>query len=166
MVGPLPYVAMQGLGANFYPHGRRGYWKSSYIADLSDAAIDTMIAQFESVPSPFGAMALEEMGGAVSRVGADETAFGDRSAHYSLIITAEWMDAADDERNIRWARDVWEAMRPYESETAYVNYLGADEQDRVRSVYGAEKYERLVALKNTYDPTNMFNLNQNIRPTV
>ncbi len=164
-VGPMPYTEVQGLGDPLYPPGRLNYWKSSFVDELSDRAIDTMVAHFAAVPSPLSLMALEQLGGAVSRVGKDETAFNERSAPYSFIITSEWTDPAESGKNIRWTRDLWEAMRPFESEAAYVNYLGEDEQDRIRAAYGAEKYERLVALKNKYDPTNFFRLNQNIRPS-
>jgi FAD/FMN-containing dehydrogenase len=165
MVGPMPYTAVQALGGSLYPPGRLNYWKSSFIYDLSDAAIDTMIAQFEAVPSRFSAAAVEHLGGAMSRIGKDETAFNERTAPFNLIITSEWTDPAESEKNIRWARDFWAAMRPFESEAAYVNYLDRGDEDRIRAAYGADKYERLVALKNKYDPTNMFRLNQNIKPT-
>ena len=165
MVGPMPYTAVQELSREMFPPGRLNYWKSSFVYDLSDPAIDTMIAQFKGVPSPFTQAALEQLGGAVSRIGTDETAFSERSAPYSLIIASMWTDPAENDKNIQWTRGFWEAMRPYESEAVYVNYLDADEQDRIRAAYGG-KYERLVALKNTYDPTNLFRLNQNIKPTV
>lgn len=164
MAGPMPYTAVQALGGDLYPPGRLNYWKSSFIKELSDDAIDTMIAQFSVVPSPFSAAAFEHLGGAVSRIGKDETAFGERSAHYSLIITSEWVDPVESEKNIQWARDFWEAMHPFARESVYVNYLDADEEDRIRAAYGTN-YERLVALKNKYDPTNLFGLNQNIKPT-
>ncbi len=102
----------------------------------------------------------------MSRVGNDETAFGDRNVRYSLIITSNWIDPAETEKNIRWARELWEAMKPVESGGVYVNYLGTEGEDRVKAAYGPAKYERLVALKNKYDPTNFFRLNQNIKPTV
>ena len=137
------------------------------IDELSDAAIDTMITQYSSFPPPFSAVALEHLGGAVRRVGKDETAFGDRDAEYSLIITSEWLDPAESEKNIQWARDFWEAMHPFARESVYVNYLDVGEEDRIREAYGAdpEKYARLLALKNKYDPTNLFRVNQNIKPT-
>jgi FAD/FMN-containing dehydrogenase len=165
LVGSMPYTALQDLSREMFPTGRLNYWKSSFVYDLSDQAIDTMIAQFAGVPSPFSQAALEHLGGAVSRIGKDETAFSERSAPYSLIIVSAWTDPAENDKNIRWTREFWEAMRPYESEAAYVNYLDIDEQDRIRAVYG-EKYERLVALKNQYDPANFFRLTQNIKPTV
>src|SRR5436305_8571781 len=90
MVGPMPYTAVQALGGPLYPPGRLNYWKSSFLHDLSDAAIETMIAHFATVPSPLSGAYLELLGGAMSRVDPHETAFGDRSAPYSLIITSEW----------------------------------------------------------------------------
>lgn len=165
MVGPMPYTALQNLSREMFPAGRLNYWKSSFLYDLGDQAIDTMIAQFAGVPSPFSQAALEQLGGAVSRIGKDETAFSERSAPYNLIIVSAWTNPVENDKNIRWTREFWEAMRPYESEAVYVNYLDIDEQDRVSAVYG-ETYERLVALKNSYDPTNLFRHNQNIKPTV
>lgn len=165
LVGPMPYTTVQELSREMFPPGRLNYWKSSFVYDLSDQAIDTMIAQFKEVPSPFTQAALEQLGGAVSRIGKDETAFSERSAPYSLIIASAWTDPAENDKNIQWTRGFWEAMRSYESEAAYINYLDIDEQDRIRAAYSG-KYERLVALKNTYDPTNLFRLNQNIQPTV
>jgi hypothetical protein len=165
-VGPMPYTAVQAMGGPLYPPGRLNYWKSSFLKELSDDAIETLIAQFATVPSSFSVAAVEELGGAISRVGRDETAFGERSAPYSLIITSEWIDPAESEKNIQWARKFWEAMQPFESEAVYVNYLGTEGEDRIKAAYGPAKYERLVALKNKYDPTNFFRLNQNIKPSV
>jgi len=162
MVSAMPYTALQTLAGPLYPPGRLNYWKSSFIAELGDEAFDTMIAQFQTVPSPYSAVALEHLGGAVSRVGADETAFSQRSVPYSLIITSEWTDPAETGQNVQWARDFWAAMRPFESEAAYVNYLDADEQDRIRASYAGGTYERMVALKKQYDPRNLFRHNQNI----
>jgi FAD/FMN-containing dehydrogenase len=166
LVAPLPYLAMQGLGESMYPQGRRNYWKSNFIKEFSDDAIETMVAQAADVPSPFSGMALEQMGGAIKRVGADETAFGDRSADYSVIITTAWEDPATSDENIQWARDFAAAMEPFTKEGAYINYLDTGDDGRVRAAYGDAKYERLVALKNKYDPTNFFRLNQNIPPSV
>src|SRR5829696_8633157 len=167
MAGPMPYTAIQALGGDLYPHGRWNYWKSNFVQELSDKAIDTMIEQFSAAPSPFCVAAFEHLGGEVSRVGEDETAFGDRSAPYTLIITSGWVDPAETERNVEWARGFWQAMQPFTLDTVYVNYMDIrDEADRIKAAYGAEKYERLVALKNKYDPTNLFRLNKNIQPTV
>jgi hypothetical protein len=165
MVGPTPYTAVQGLGGELLPPGRLNYWKSSFIYELSDQAIDIMVAQFEQAPSPLCQAGLEQLGGAVSRIGQDDTAFSERSAPYSLIIAPAWTAPAENDKHIRWTRGFWEAMRPYESEAVYVNYLDRDEPNRIRAAYGG-KYERLVALKNKYDPTNLFRHNQHIKPTV
>jgi len=166
MAGPTPYTEVQALGGPLYPPGRWNYWKSNFLRELSDEAIDTMIEQFSTVPSPFSAAVLEELGGAGSRVDEDETAFGERSAHYSLLITSGWLDPAETESNTQWTRNFWEAMQPFVRDTVYVNYLDrGEEADRIRAAYGADKYERLVALKNKYDPTNLFRLNKNIQPT-
>jgi FAD/FMN-containing dehydrogenase len=163
LIGPMPYTSLQQLFDPAYPPGRRNYWKSSFIDELSDAAIDTMIAEFEKVPSPWSAAALEHLGGAVSRVAADATAFSRRSSPFNLLITAGWADADDDAVNIQWTRDFWQAMQRFTRSEAYINYLDVDEQDRVQAAYG-ERYARLAALKAAYDPTNLFRMNQNIKP--
>jgi FAD/FMN-containing dehydrogenase len=107
---------------------------------------------------------IEHLGGAVGRVGPQETAVSYREALYNAVVIGMWADAAEDERNISWVRAQWEALRPFSAGGVYVNYLGDEGDDRVRAAYGAEKYERLRALKTTYDPTNLFRLNQNIKP--
>ena len=117
------------------------------------------------MPSPLSAVMINQLGGAVRRVGEDETAFAHRGADYDLHVMATWTDPAASAANVGWARGVWEAMRPYGSGGVYVNYLGEEGADRVAAAYGPAKYARLVALKNAYDPTNLFRLNQNIEPT-
>ncbi len=166
MVAPLPYTALQGLGESMFPYGRHNYWKSNFIKDISDDAIDTIIAHVKDLPSPFAGVALEQMGGAVSRVGADDTAFGGRNAEYSVIIMNAWVDPAKSNENIQWTRDVAAAMQPFTQEGAYINYFDTGDDVRVKAAYGDAKYERLGALKNKYDPTNFFRLNQNIPPSV
>ncbi|HEV2130149.1 MAG TPA: BBE domain-containing protein, partial [Longimicrobiaceae bacterium] len=123
------------------------------------------IEHMASVPSPLTAVLLEHMSGAVRRVGADETAFAHRDAEYNLAIISRWVDPVEAERQIAWTRALHEAIRPFTSGGVYVNYLGVGEnEDRVRAAYGERKYERLVEVKNRYDPTNLFRYNQNIRP--
>ena len=109
--------------------------------------------------------ALQQVGGAIARLPASATAYGGREAAYDCFPIAIWDDPADDAANIRWARDFWAAMRPFSTGAVYVNNLGDEGEDRVRAAYGPN-YQKLVALKNKYDPTNLFRLNQNIRPTV
>jgi FAD/FMN-containing dehydrogenase len=168
-IGPMAYPALQRLYDAGYPSGLHVYWKSNFLTELSDDAIDTMVAHGATRPSPRCGMALDELGGAVSRVAPDETAFAHRHVRYDLIITGVCTDPAEAEACIRWARECWEAMQPFSTGGVYVNYLGpeADEgAERVQAAYGPAKYARLVALKNTYDPTNFFRLNQNIKPMV
>jgi FAD/FMN-containing dehydrogenase len=165
-VGPMPYVAMQSIVENLNPPGMRNYWKSDYLTQLSDDAIDLMAEEYCSVPAPQTHLIIEHMGGAVSRIGEDETAVGNRDARYNAIIVGMWAEPAEDERTIAWVRRLSEALRPFSSGGVYVNYLMSNEgKDRLRAAYGPEKYQRLVALKNNYDPTNLFRLNQNIKPS-
>jgi hypothetical protein len=113
-------------------------------------------------------MALDDLGGAVSRVAQDETAFPHCNVRYDSIIAGVCTDPAEAVACIRWAREFWEVMQPFSTGSVYVNYLGreADEgAERIKAAYGPEKYQRLVALKNTYDPANLFRLNQNVTPT-
>jgi len=165
-LGPIPYIALQSIPENFNPPGMRNYWKSDYLTQLSDDAIDLLVEEYPSVPAPYTHVIIEQMGGAVSRIREDDTAVSHRDARYNAAIIGMWAEPAEDERTIGWVRRLWESLRPFTSGGVYVNYQMADEgEDRLRGAYGPEKYERLVALKDKYDPTNLFRLNQNIRPT-
>jgi FAD/FMN-containing dehydrogenase len=163
-VQQMPYLALQAMGSDLYPPGRLNYWKSSFVRELSDAAVETILAHFAQVPSPYSVVAIEQIGGAIKRVGKDETAFGDRSADYSLIITGAWTDRLENEKNIHWARSFFDAMQPLALDSVYVNYLDAGEEGRVKNAYGSDHYKKLAVLKNRYDPTNFFRMNQNIKP--
>jgi len=161
------YVDIQGILTAGYPPGVRDYWKSNFMNDLSEEAIDTMVRHFEGVPSKRTAVVLEGLGGAVSRVGERETAFGHRDARLSLTITALWTDPADDAANMAWTRDLFQSMERFSSGGVYVNYLSGEREEgtnRVREAYEPTTYERLVALKRRFDPGNVFRMNQNIRP--
>jgi FAD/FMN-containing dehydrogenase len=164
-IAPIPYRGIQTLFDPAYPSGLHNYWVSNFLRELSDEAIETIIGYCETVPSALSAVAIEHLGGAVARVGKTETAFHHRDSPYNLIITSLWRDAGDSEKNIRWTRELHEAMRPFGPDAVYVNYLGDEGEGRVKAAYGPN-YERLVELKNKYDPANVFRLNQNIRPTV
>jgi FAD/FMN-containing dehydrogenase len=160
----IPYSRAQVMADFLWPAGFLSYWKSSYFEALSDAAIDVMLARFATVPSRRTVVVLEHNGdGAMDRVDESETAFGHRRWPYNLLVMSTWDRTADSDANIRWTREFFDAMHPHIADGVYVNYLGDEGQDRVRAAYGA-KYERLVALKNKYDPTNFFRMNQNIRP--
>ena len=164
---PMPYSATQTMIDFAFPPGFHNYWKSSFLRSLSDDAIDMILTYFAKIPSPLSAVVIEHNGdGAMNRVGESETAFGHRDWSYNLLITSLWDDPADSEKNISWTREFWEAMQPFMSSGVYVNYLGDEGEDRVKAAYATSTYERLVTLKNRYDPTNLFRLNQNIKPTV
>ena len=163
-VGPMSYTDIQTMFDAGFPAGRLNYWKSSFLRELSDEAIDTLVTRFAEVPSPFSAVAIEPFGGAVSRVGADETAFPHRHDPFSLVIVGMWTDPAESEANIRWTRGLWQAVQPCSSDGVYVNYLDGDEADRVRSAYDARTFRRLRQVKQRYDPENFFRVNQNIGP--
>jgi FAD/FMN-containing dehydrogenase len=166
-IGPLPYTGQQTMLDAFYPPGLLNYWKSSFLTGLEDDAIDTMLAYCADRPTPLCHMAIEQMGGAVSRVAPEETAFAHRERPYNFLCLGVTADAAEAQACVSWARRFWEAMQPSSSGGVYVNYLGAESDegaDRVREAYGSAKYGQLSALKAQYDPGNLFRLNQNIRP--
>jgi FAD/FMN-containing dehydrogenase len=163
-VRPMPYTELQAMLDAGFPAGLQVYWRSHFLAHLNDDAIDALLGRFTAVTSPLSVVIIEQVGGAVSRVGRDATAFDHRDSLYNVAIVARWEDPATADAHIAWARDLWEATRPFAS-GVYVNYLGVgDSADRVRDAYHAAKYERLAALKAKYDPTNLFRLNQNIPP--
>jgi len=165
LIQPMPYSAAQTMIDVLYPAGLQNYWKAQFLPGIGDKLIDTMLAYFGDVPSPMTQVILEHNGdGAVNRVDDDATAFGYRDHSYILIIMSLWPDAADRDRNIAWTRGLYDALKPFTRPGVYVNYLGEEGQDRVREAYG-NKHRRLVAVKNKYDPTNFFHLNQNIVPT-
>ncbi len=152
---------------DLFQPGFQHYWKSSFLQELSGEAFDTMVRYHAIRPSPLCHVVIEELGGMVGRLAADETAFAHRDKRYSLLIIGMSPDPAEAGKIRRWAGEFWEAMQAYSADGVYVNYLGQEADEgahRVKAAYGQEKYERLVTLKNKYDPTNLFGLNQNIRP--
>ena len=163
-VGPTSYEETNKMLDAGFPRGALNYWKSNFMKELSDQAIDTLISQFAACPSPMSGLLLEHIHGAATRVGVGETAFPHRGEGYNFLVVSEWLDPADNARNIAWARESYDLMLPYFSRGRYVNYLGEDEgEDAVAAAYGPN-YQRLRMLKAKYDPTNLFHLNQNIRP--
>ena len=166
--GPMPYVEVQKLLDEDYPDGWRYYWKSLNVDELGDGEIEALIEQAEAAPSDHSTIDIWFQGGAMGRVGTDESAFGDRGAPYLLGIEANWEpEPQEDEANIAWARACYSDLRRFSSGGMYLNFPGFLEEGQglMRDAYGGN-YERLVALKNQYDPANLFRLNQNIEPTV
>jgi FAD/FMN-containing dehydrogenase len=162
---PMPYVEAQKILDEDYPNGWRYYWKSQNVDSLGDEVVERLMAHAEDAPSDHSTIDVWYQGGAMGRVGAEETAFGDRSVPYLLGIEANWEEPQDDETNVAWARNCVADMRRFSDGGNYLNFPGFLEegQDLIRDAYG-ENYERLVALKNEYDPTNLFRMNQNIKP--
>lgn len=163
-IAPIPYVQLQSAGDANFPRGRRYYWKAQFMREISDQAIDTLLAAYATAPSG-SLLVLQQVGGAIGRVPIAETPYANRDALYDCFPISIWDEPADDEIHIRWARDLWTAMRPFSTGGVYANNLGDEGTDRVQAAYG-ENYPRLAALKNKYDPTNFFRLNQNIRPVI
>lgn len=164
--GPMPYVEVQKILDEDYPDGMRYYWKSLYLDSLNDDVIDHLIEHAERRPSHLSTVDVWHMGGAVSRVGDDETAFSGRHAPYLLGAEANWEDPTTDDANVAWTRDCVADMQRFSDGSQYLNFPGFFEEGErgLRTTFGS-KYERLVALKNKYDPTNLFSLHQNITPT-
>jgi FAD/FMN-containing dehydrogenase len=164
MIGPMPYVAVQRMFNDAFPPGRYSYWKSSLAPQITDQLIDAVVEHMARVPSPHSAVMLEHYHGAYGRPAPTATAYSHRRSTYDVVIIANWTNPADHERNIAWARELFAAVQPQVSQAVYVNFLDRDDgAERIRAAYG-DNYDRLVALKRTYDPTNFFRMNQNVRP--
>jgi FAD/FMN-containing dehydrogenase len=166
LIRPIAYTTHQGFFDASVPHGLRYYWKSHYMPSLSDAAIETLVAHAWGMKSPNSYSLLFQLGGAISKVKEDDSAFSGRTARHAITIDGVWSDPEGPDDDTAWVRDFFASLQPFSTGGVYVNFLGDEGQDRVKASYGADKYDRLVALKNKYDPTNFFRLNQNIEPTV
>lgn len=166
MIDAMPYTVLQTLFDHGAPHGLQYYTRSANLRALDDGAIDAVIAHAARVASPLSAIHIHHMQGAVSRVGAGETAYSNRDAAFTLNVIAAWEDPAESPDHMRWVRDLSAAVQPFASGGVYVNFLGDEGEERVRAAYGTATYERLAAVKNSYDPTNVFRLNQNIKPRI
>ena len=163
-LGPMPYVAVNSMLDDAYPKGALNYWKSGFLTQLNDAAIDAMVDAFARCPAPMGQMLLEHFHGAATRVGSSETAFPHRADGYNLLIASEWIDPTQSASCIAWARDTNAAMASFMSAGRYVNYLADDDiGDPVAGAYGPN-LRRLQSVKARYDPANFFRINQNIKP--
>ena len=163
MVAPMPYVAVQYLLQPMNPPGMRNYWKADMYPELPDAALDALIDAAAEPLSPLTTIIVQPLGGAVHRVPDDATAMGWRSAKWVLHILGMWPDPNEDDRNIAWVRNVAEALKPWAQDGAYLNYLMDEGEQAVRDSFGRH-YQRMVDLKSKYDPTNLFQMNQNIKP--
>lgn len=165
LVGPLPYVALQTMFDALYPPGMHWYWKADFVKELSDDAIDKHVTFGRALPTMHSLMHLYPIDGAASRVCQDATAWNNRDATFAEVIVGVDPDPANGEKIISWARKYYDAVHPFGTGGAYVNFLMGDEgEDRVRATYG-NNYERLAEVKREYDPNNLFRVNHNIKPT-
>jgi FAD/FMN-containing dehydrogenase len=163
-IAAIPYTQMNAMLDAGYPRGALNYWKSSFLATLSDDAIRAMIDCFARCPTPMGQLLLEHFHGAVTRIGPTDTAFPHRSPGYNLLVLAQWMDRGQNAACVAWARDTYASLQPFMAAGRYVNYLADDEpHDAIANAYGPN-HRRLQQIKAKYDPENFFRMNQNIRP--
>jgi hypothetical protein len=164
ILGTVSYLQIQSLFDPFFPPGRYTYVKSSFVRTLNDEVIETLAEYAKTRPSPYSfAPGIEHWHGAATRVGVTDTAFPHRQHSYNFMAWSNWADPSESEKNVRWTRAFWEAMRPFLVEGSYGNYVSDEGDAFARAAYGPN-YERLVALKNKYDPTNFFRMNHNIKP--
>lgn len=167
IVQPMPYTALQSMLDEGGPKGIRGYMKAEFLEDLDDELIDKLVEHGGKRPGPLVQLLMEPMGGAISRVGEDDTALGRRDVPWCYHALALWMEPDQEtaDAHVGWAKTLSEDVKPHTVEGVYLNYTSDEGEERVRSSYGPVKYDRLVALKDRYDPDNVFHLNQNIRPS-
>lgn len=162
-VGPMPYPALNSAFDGLVPPGLQHYWKANFVQELTDDVIEAHVEHGSRVPTVNSTVHLYPINGACHSVGPDETAFGHRDASFAPVIAGMWPDAADNDKNIKWVRDYYDATAPFSEAGGYINFAADDDQDRVGANYGVN-YEKLVKIKQKYDPDNLFHMNQNIDP--
>jgi len=162
-IQPMPYPALQGAFDALYPPGLQWYWKGDFVNELSDEAIALHVKHGYEMPSFHSTMHLYPIDGKAHQVGPDDTPWAYRKAKWSKVIAGVDPDPANTEAITAWAKEYWEALHPHSAGGAYVNFMMEEGEDRVKATYGSN-YERLAAIKQKYDPTNLFRVNQNIKP--
>lgn len=163
VISPHPFTGWQAAFDPLLSPGARNYWKSHDFVELSDGVIDVILDAVSNLPGPECEIFIAQLGGAMARVPDDATAFPQRASHFTMNVHTRWRDSADDGKCIQWARDMFEAAKPYSSGSVYVNFMPEDETDRLGGAYGANM-TRLADIKAKYDPGNLFRVNHNIRP--
>lgn len=164
-VGPMPHPALQSMFDPLYPPGLQWYWRADWVKELNEAAIAEHVQYGSQLPNPYSTMHLYPINGAPHRVGQNDTAFSYRDANWGMVIVGIDPDPANNETIIGWTKAYWEALHPYSAGGAYINMIMDEGQERVKAAY-RDNYARLVEVKNKYDPTNLFHVNQNIKPSV
>jgi FAD/FMN-containing dehydrogenase len=162
-VGPITHPALNSMFDGLYPPGDQWYWKADFVEEIPDEAVDIHVQYAEALPTLKSTMHLYPINGVASRVPKDATAWNYRDANWGMVIVGVSPDPADNEDMIEWARSYWSALHPYSAGGAYINMMMEEGQDRVRAAYG-QHYDRLAQIKGTFDPNNLFRVNQNIKP--
>jgi len=162
-VGPMPYPALNSAFDGLVPPGLQHYWKANFVKELTDEAIEAHLQHGPKVPVVNSTVHIYPINGAAHRVAPDATAFAYRDATFATVIAGMWPEPADNEANIKWVRDYYDATAPHSEAGGYINFMAADDQDRIKANYRGN-YQRLVEVKRAYDPDNLFRLNQNIKP--
>jgi FAD/FMN-containing dehydrogenase len=162
-VGPLPLPALQSMFDAIYPPGDQWYWKADFVDEIPDEAIRRHVAFARQMPTWKCTTHLYPIDGAAGRIAKDATAWAYRDAKWSEVIVGVSSDPADADRITKWAREYWEVIHPYTAGGGYINMMMEEGVDRIKATYG-ENYDRLAAIKSTYDPANLFRVNQNIVP--
>jgi hypothetical protein len=163
-IKPKPFTVHNSSLDAGQPSGMNYYWKSEYITEIADSAIETLVSYAAKMTSPYSRLAVFQLGGAIKRHDEQAMAVSHRNAEYVIAINTGWADPRDTKKQIQWTRDLWTSIRPFSS-GVYVNFLSEDDgEDRVRAAYGTAKFARLVRIKTKYDPQNLFKMNKNIKP--
>ncbi len=168
VLGPIPYVELQKMLDDSAPKGIHSYWRTDYLNDLSDKAVKTLIKGTSNLKnlSHFSALHIHHWEGAIGRIKPEETAFSNRSARFVINILGLWTAEDDADQHINWVKNFSDDIKRYSTGNLYLNFLADTGEDKVKAVYGEDKYVKLVQLKNKYDPENLFHLNQNIKPSI
>ncbi len=163
MVGPMPYPALNSAFDALVPPGLQHYWKANFVRELTDEAIEAHLVHGPKLPTVNSTVHIYPINGACHQVAPDATAFAYRDATFATVIAGMWPDPAENDANIAWVRDYYDATAPHSEEGGYVNFMAEDDQDRIRANYKGN-YDRLTQVKAKYDPHNLFRFNQNIQP--
>ena len=168
LLGPIPYLGLQSMFDMTAPRGIHSYWRTQQLNNLSDETISVIIKEAAKMKSlsPFTALHIHHWEGAVKQTNSDEMAFAHRDSKYVMNIVGNWSAGEDEDKHINWVKEFSQAVQPFATGNLYLNFMTDSGEDRVKAAFGAEKYSRLVQLKNKYDPKNLFRINQNIKPTV
>jgi FAD/FMN-containing dehydrogenase len=165
MAGPLPHPVLQSMFDGLYPTGLQWYWRSDFVNEFSEEAISKHLSFAETIPTFQSSVHIYPINGAAARVNKKDTPWNFRDTTWSMVIFGVDPDPANKEKISSWSKQYWEAVHPYTTKAAYLNFIGDEGEDRVKAFYG-DNYARLVTIKSKYDPNNLFRVNQNIKPSL